>query len=203
MSRFVTSRDEERKKKFLIGGGITAAIIIISALLYAGLHTTELSTEVQLHEWQRNIDIEQYEPVRYTREWTYPSDAYNVHEYEEDSSYRDKNGNLVHDSDTYYDYTVDEWTYSRTLSSTGHDKEPQWPSVTGLNIQNTVSPEIGQERERGRSTHLFVHLFHKETNKTYRAEIEKSEQWLRIELGQMVTAHVNHFGTVRWVTDQQ
>ncbi len=202
MSWYERQEAARKKKQKIIIGGVAAVVLGVSGLLWAIFDTTEYVTEVQLHEWQRNIDIEDYQPRRYTREWSHPADAYEIYEYEEDASYTDDDGNYVSDSDTYYDYTVDRWAYSKTLSKCGNNKEPQWPSTLGLRVQNTVEPQYGQERERGRQTHLFLHLFHKESNKTYRAEVEK-EQWDRIEYGQIVTAHVNHFGTVRRVTDKQ
>lgn len=87
------------------------------------------------------------------------------------------NNAVYHEEPVYatkYYYAIDKWVYSRTLTTTGNDKNPYWESVV-LNLNEQIN-----------NTTENYWVWCKNTNGNMRRLFLSYNEWSSLELGQVV-----------------
>jgi hypothetical protein len=133
---------------FLIAIGIVCILGIVS-ILTPKMHTID----VKFTEWTYSIHIQILTPVKKEGRTQPPSDAYNIERSPrtETITETDENGTVRTKTHTYtwYKYTVDEWKYSRDITTHGTDKNPYWGDII---LKGSTDPRgIGEEKVSGRT----------------------------------------------------
>jgi hypothetical protein len=171
----------------LVIGGVVAVGLVLVAVFWK----RQVGLSVQGHTWERNIDIERFEP-RHDSSWCdqMPADAYSTSRSREQRSTRQvadgtecsmqredrgdgtykqvRKCQTKYRSEPVYDwrcsYTVDRWSVARTASAQGAslEDEPRWPKVQLVRTGQC----LGCERE-GR---------HRETYTVQLADVPKAKQ---------------------------
>lgn len=97
---------------------------------------------------------------------------------------------------TWYTYDIDRWTHSRSVSTSGNQRDdpaPYWGEFT-LNCANQAV--IGCERESGREQTYYV-FFRDEEGKIKKYEENSQDDWNQYQIGASYTLRINHFGQIR------
>ena len=97
---------------------------------------------------------------------------------------------------TWYTYDIDRWVYSRSVPTSGtqrDDPAPYWGEFS-LNCANQTL--LGCERENHRSQTYLV-FFKDEEGKIKKYEENSQDDWNQYQFGTNYTLRVNHFGQIR------
>lgn len=165
-------------------------LFLIGFFIYGFNHITPKDTQLTTKNWSRSIDIEQYSSFN-DDSWcsSIPYDAYNVTKRKEIKSYtkvvtgevcsthKKDNGDGSFSKyrtceDTYKNipvyenkcyYKINKWKFSHKVYSNGNDDEPEWPSLTNENLNN--SNILGNKREGSHSENYSVIFTYYDDNK--------------------------------------
>lgn len=199
--------------KWMIGVGIV--VLLIAGGIFFFTRTEAQTVTVAGHTWEREIRIEQYQAVR-DSDWqdNVPSGAYNrscerrerdtrrVPDGEECRTERRDNGDgtfterevceTVYRDEPVYDqwctYSVDEWDYERSITTTGTlDESPAWGTV---DLACTATRR-GCEREADRRETYTV-TFSGTDGETYDCSYDRGE-WENIAVNSSWTMEVRQF----------
>lgn len=154
--------------------------------------------------WERTINIETLKTVRkYNRSYV-PSGARNINHDEECSPrYMNINGHRTYvgqDCDDVYDYDIEEYVETRSVTSNGSNKTtPEWPTFT---LSGPTGPYgTGQERKGTMNEQYTVYLRNKPTQgeevETASVSMSRSS-WSNFNVGDIVNASSN-FGRVNHI----
>ena len=197
-------------RKLIVGLCVTA-VMGLGVLIYCLSKTSAINIPVTNKEWTREITIEKYDWVTRTdsRESTtseydivgilmgdgrypnVPSGARNVNRWIDTHS-RTKTDNDGNSRKVdYYEYNIryeiQEWTYSRTLkSSGGFNDEMKWPEF--------VSSDYYMERERNRSQNFVIYFLVNNKSKKYKSD--KENIYNSIKVDRNYECQINGFGVI-------
>lgn len=164
--------------KLFIGG----LVLLLSLGLFFLLRTYEVKVTVARFEWSRGVTVEQYQTVR-QEGWSIPNGGREVSSRRKiRSTLFIKAGNVtvpIHTWGDWYTYDLDTWVPIYVLTTEGVERsepEPYWGQPT-LRCANT--PEIGCERENGR-TETYTVILRDEVGNEYSRQ-EEIEDWLAYE----------------------
>lgn len=206
----------ETKKK---GNGRVLVIVGVVLAAIAGFfflfsQTERVSVQVQAHEWQREIRIEEYKAVR-EGAWR---ESVPISAYRETCSQRQRGTERIPDGqdcrtvrsdngdgtfserqecttryreepvyDTWCDYTIDKWVYTRSVTTDQRSAvEPYWGNVSF----SCTGTRLGCEREAGRDeTYTLVFL---DEGDVYRCNYDRA-QWDSVNDGSIWSLEVRTF----------
>lgn len=182
--------------------------------------TWQYNAKITMLTWRRWIPVEEWQAVQHEGWWYPPDNAYNTrserrqHRYEQyacgtdRTSYRDSSGKTQTRSttkycsrpkyDTYYFYTLDEWTRVKEFSASGdYRTSPLWPDATDYTACEVIT--FGCQRLSTRSSHYQLTAARLDKPKEYKLDVTQ-EVYDQLEIGQRITVEVNLFGTVLGLT---
>ena len=180
----MNSQDKSNLKNLLMIIGISLATLGICICGVISLISPKKHTiDVKFIEWTYSIHIQILKPVQKEGRSYPPSDAYNITKSPrtETITKTDENGVTRTETKTYtwYEYTVDEWTYSRDITTHGTDKEPYWGEIL---LKGSTDPRgIGEERVSGRTERYTINGAENDT--MYSLDVPR-ELWEQVIPGQ-------------------
>lgn len=208
------SQQQASKPKLSTGGmiGIGAALLLVCAAVYfLFIKTTTVSGDVQSVGWERSVPILEFLPVEHEDWWDeVPSDGEvvscdsrerevvnepvpNSEEVCGEPYTVDTGGGAAevvqdceyHVYDDYCTYTVLEWAPVDTVTFSGSDFSPVWPS-----------PSITSEQQLGERSESYTIVFSAD-GKTYTYETEDVNLFMQADIGSVWNLEVNTLGAVQ------
>jgi len=206
-------------KRWQIGVGVSVIVAIVGLIFAAIFWTSTEDVSVTGHRWERSIEIESVQAIEERREGTCrsvaPADAYREREREEQVDtervqvdevcrviQRDRGdgvGEEVTECDPVYEnravmgpvcyFTVDRWTYDRSVSAEGGLNDPvEWPIV---DLRRSNCNSLGCERQGDRDEDYILLFVRNDEN--FSCEVDETE-WRGASRGDQYTVEVGRIG---------
>jgi len=193
------AKNAKKKPNWLLLGGIGAALLVccIAVIVLFVIPSSSVNATVTDVYWQTSVPVEEIQPVDYNdKRGNPPSDAYNVSCRDESQEVCEEKtidrgdgyAEVVEDchteTETYCDYTVDEWTIIQTYTLDGHDTFPVYeqPSISG------------DQRLGDQSADYTVHFDTEKGEKTYNPG--SVSEFQEFQIGSTWTLKLNTLGGV-------
>lgn len=130
---------------FVVAAGLIAITLLLIHLVKPRQHTLD----VKLIQWQYTIQIQELRTVRESGWISPPDNAYNVQTENRQRGTKTIEIDGVEINipryDTWYEYDIDRWCDSRSVMTTGTDKQPFWGEYE-LRKQDDSKISVGDER---------------------------------------------------------
>ncbi len=98
--------------------------------------------------------------------------------------------------ETWVDYTVNRWKFSRWITASGNNHDAHWPETTIRSTESTI-PNIGDERLGERTEHYTVRLREIDSDepRVWNETVFLS-RWQQFSIGESFVIHTNRIGTI-------
>jgi hypothetical protein len=185
--------NSNRDSYIKLGIGIIV-VALIGTLIFLGVHTKEMDGKFISKSWTRTIGIEKYDWVHHKHSDSFdypriPDGAINIKSWTDTDYSIDEEGNTESDTEYYVSYDVQEWTYSRDISTTGvYPEDPKWPNPRFSNDP--------PERESCRYQDLKIKLHFNEINKDIEYSSKFEDEYNSFNGKLLYICSVNHYGTI-------
>ena len=189
--------DEEDKITIIsVVASIGFIVLIVSLLL---LIKKDYTIEIKSYSWETNVYIQEYQVFHYSEREYLPHDAYNVKEHRQTKTVTktDDDGNEYKETTHYtvYDYDINEWVNTKTLSESKFDKSPFYADYECYKSGNPDG--IGDERISDLDLKFYVHGTDVKSNSENLITIEVSDYIFNlIEVGDELNYRKNAVGMI-------
>ena len=165
MMKIRNNYKKETKIVFIVSLVILSIIAITLLMIYL-LKPHHYTMKVKSISWVYTIQIQELKKCHDEGWSSPPSDAYNI------SSRQKKRGRkkvgetpdgdpiYVDDYDTWYEYDIDRWKNSRTVVTSGTDKNPYWGEYVladGDSYRNLGQERVGSQNETYTAGGTLIH----------------------------------------------
>lgn len=96
---------------------------------------------------------------------------------------------------TWYSYNVDRWSYSRSVTTQGNDREPEWGKYTlRFNGQQIIGAERVSDKTESYTVYFKAEI--DKEKKTFSVSYNNQNDWQEYVIGKTYPIKVNHFGSI-------
>lgn len=96
---------------------------------------------------------------------------------------------------TWYSYNVDRWSYSRSVTTQGNDREPKWGKYTlRFNGQQIIGAERVSDKTESYTVYFKAEI--DKEKKTFSVSYSNQNDWQEYVIGKTYPIKVNHFGSI-------